>query len=89
LALWLVVRLAGELVSGRGEIPYRVILLLLAVPGLPTRRLWRWLDAHTDAGAGMPFGAALADDDVARNHSFAAELLDAKASASGVTTVAG
>src|SRR5690606_13978984 len=47
------------------------------------------VDADTDARARMPFGAALADDDVARNYGFAAELLDAEASASRIATVAG
>ena len=47
------------------------------------------VDAHADAGARMPLGSALADDDVARNRSLAAKLLDAKTTTSGVTTVAG
>ncbi len=38
----------------------------------------RMVLAHADIGAGMPFGAALTHDDVARNHGFRAELLDAE-----------
>ena len=45
--------------------------------------------AQADAGARSPLGAALADDDVAGEHSFATELLHAKTTASGITTVAG
>src|SRR5690606_34818842 len=47
------------------------------------------VDADADAGARMPLRAALADDDVARNHGLAAELLDAETSASRIATVAG
>ena len=35
--------------------------------------------AHADIKAGMPGGAALASDNVARNHVFTAEGLDAEA----------
>src|SRR5690606_24397575 len=45
--------------------------------------------ADADAGARMPLGAALADDDIAGNDRLAAELLDAEAAARRVTTVAG
>src|SRR5690606_9473071 len=45
--------------------------------------------AQANAGAGCPLGAALTHDDVAGDHSFAAELLDAETTASGITTVAG
>ena len=34
--------------------------------------------AHADIRAWVKFGAALADDDVARNDNFTAEFLDAK-----------
>src|SRR5690606_32160645 len=43
--------------------------------------------AHPDIDARMPLGAALTDDDVARNHGFAAELLDAEALGFGIATV--
>src|SRR5690606_5786259 len=43
--------------------------------------------AHTRAR--MPLGAALADDDVAGDDGFAAELLDAETAAGGIATVAG
>src|SRR5262249_26799 len=49
----------------------------------------RMVDAHTHTRAGMPFGAALANNDVAGEHSFAAELLDAETTASGIATVLG
>ncbi|SOR27522.1 protein of unknown function [Methylorubrum extorquens] len=45
--------------------------------------------AHADIRAGMPLRAALAHDDVARNHGLGAELLDAEAPAGGVAAVAG
>src|SRR5690554_854184 len=45
--------------------------------------------AQTNAGAGVPLGAALTDDDVAGNDNFATELLDAETTASRITTVAG
>src|SRR3546814_10580142 len=44
--------------------------------------------AHADVLAGMHLGAALADDDIARNDGLAAELLDAEALGLGVATVA-
>src|SRR3712207_4478904 len=44
--------------------------------------------AHADIGAGMPFRAALTNNDVASNHLLIAELLDAKTTAFGVATVA-
>src|SRR6218665_3587986 len=40
--------------------------------------------AQADARAGMPLGAALAHDDVAAHDFLAAELLDAKTTASGI-----
>jgi len=45
--------------------------------------------ADADIVAGVPLGAALADDDVAGNDEFAAEFLDAEATACGITSVAG
>src|SRR4051794_37073066 len=44
--------------------------------------------AEADVLAGVPLGAALADQDVARDHRLAAELLDAQALARGVAAVA-
>src|SRR5690348_15087516 len=44
--------------------------------------------AHADAVARVPFGAALADDDVAGNHALAAGLLDAEAPARWIAAVA-
>src|SRR5690606_36910641 len=41
--------------------------------------------AQANAGAGMPLGAALADDDIASDDGFATELLDAETTASGIT----
>src|SRR5690606_3614910 len=41
-----------------------------------------------DIGAGMPLGAALTNDDVARNDGFAAELLHAEALGFRIATVA-
>jgi hypothetical protein len=43
---------------------------------------------HADIASGIPFGAALADDDVAGQHVLAAELLDAEALALRVAAVA-
>ncbi len=45
--------------------------------------------ADADIVARVPFGAALADDDIAGDDAFTAEFLDAEAAASGVTSVAG
>src|SRR5687768_14137067 len=45
--------------------------------------------ADADIGAGVELGAALADQDVAGEHFFRAELLDAEAPAGGIATVAG
>jgi hypothetical protein len=45
--------------------------------------------AEPNIGARLPAGAALANDDVASDDAFAAELLDAEAPAFGVATVAG
>jgi hypothetical protein len=45
--------------------------------------------AHADIRAGMPFRAALTDDDVAGHDSLIAEALHAQALALGVATVAG
>ena len=45
--------------------------------------------ADADIGAGMPLGAALAHDDVARNDGFRTELLHAEALAGRVAAVAG
>src|SRR5579871_983096 len=45
------------------------------------------VSAHADIKAGVPGGAALTRDDVARNHMFAAKGLDAKALALGITSV--
>src|SRR5690348_18185991 len=44
--------------------------------------------AHIDILAGMVFGAALADDDVAGHHDLAAEFLDAEAAAARIAPVA-
>jgi hypothetical protein len=44
--------------------------------------------AKANAGARMPLGPALTQDNVAGNDSFAAELLDAEASTRGIATVA-
>src|SRR6185437_14465231 len=49
----------------------------------------RVVAAEADIGAGVPFGAALADEDVASEHGFAAELFDAEAPAFRVAPVAG
>lgn len=43
--------------------------------------------AHAHALAGVPLGAALADDDVARDYFLAAEFFHAEALAAGVATV--
>jgi tRNA threonylcarbamoyladenosine biosynthesis protein TsaE len=43
--------------------------------------------ANADTHAGMPLGAALADDDVTGDHSLTAELLHAKALGAGIATV--
>jgi hypothetical protein len=45
--------------------------------------------AHADIRAGMPFGAALTNNDVARHDRLVAELLDAEPLAFGVAAVAG
>ena len=45
--------------------------------------------AHAHAGAWMPHGAALTDDDIAGDHSLAAKRFDAKTAASRVAAVAG
>src|SRR6478752_3949790 len=45
--------------------------------------------AHADIGAGMPLGSALAYDDIAGKHGFAAKRLHAKAFTRRVTSVAG
>ena len=45
--------------------------------------------AHADIFAGLPLGAALTDDDVAGDHMFAAELLDAEPFAGCIAPVAG
>src|SRR6516165_1937109 len=45
--------------------------------------------AHAGVGAGMELGAALAQDDVARQHDLAAEALHAQALAGAVAPVAG
>src|SRR5579885_2357906 len=45
------------------------------------------VSAHADIKAGVPGGAALTRDDVARDHALAAENLDAKALALGITSV--
>jgi hypothetical protein len=52
-------------------------------------RIDRVILAQTDAGADSPLGAALTDDDVTSDDSFATELLHAETTASGITTVAG
>ena len=44
--------------------------------------------AHADIKAGMPGGAALTRNDVAGNHDFPAERLDAEALALGIASVA-
>src|ERR1019366_9834147 len=44
---------------------------------------------YSDIGAGMPFGAALAHNDIAASHGFAAEFLDAKPPARGIAAVPG
>src|SRR5690606_25099568 len=49
----------------------------------------RVIDAHADTAARMPLGPALPDEDVAGEHGFAAEFLDAEAPASRIATVAG
>src|ERR1043165_8932102 len=43
--------------------------------------------ADADVGAGMELGAALADQDVARDHDLVAELLHAQALAGGIAAV--
>ena len=43
--------------------------------------------AHAHSLAGVPLGAALADDDVARDYFLAAEFFHAEALAAGVATV--
>src|SRR5258708_31331451 len=48
----------------------------------------RVIAADADMPAGMELGAALADDDVARDHGLAAELLDAEAAARRIAPVA-
>jgi hypothetical protein len=53
------------------------------------RRKERVVFAHADIGTGMPFGAALTDDDVAGNDGLVAEALHAEAPACRVATVAG
>src|SRR5262249_15805046 len=45
------------------------------------------VSAHADIKGGMPGGAALTRDDVAGNHMLAAERLDPKALALGITSV--
>jgi hypothetical protein len=45
--------------------------------------------AQADIGAGVPFGAALAGDDVAREHLLTAENLQSEPLAVGVAAVAG
>jgi len=45
--------------------------------------------AYADARTRMPFRAALADDDVARNDGLAAEMLDAETAACRIASVAG
>src|SRR6478752_410586 len=44
--------------------------------------------AHADIRAGMPFGAALTNNDVAGDNLLVAELLDAETTACGVAAVA-
>jgi hypothetical protein len=51
-------------------------------------RIDRVVAAHADIGAGMPFRAALAQNDIAGDDFFAAEFLYAKAAACTVTTIA-
>ena len=49
----------------------------------------RVVAAETDIGAGLPTGAALADDDVAGNDRLAAVFLHAEAAAFRIAPVAG
>src|SRR5688500_7498300 len=44
--------------------------------------------AHADVRAGVPFGAALTNDDVAGENALIAELLDAETTAGGIAPVA-
>jgi hypothetical protein len=44
--------------------------------------------AHADITAGVPYGSALTANNVAGDHGFAAERLDAKTAARGVAAVA-
>src|SRR5690606_17943734 len=94
---------AGELVSGWFEGPAGLFGGLGRVDGNEDLRIRTGAERHgavhecvngvilaqADAGAGVPLGAALADDDVAGDDSFATELLHAETTASGITTVAG
>jgi hypothetical protein len=48
----------------------------------------RMVGAHADVGAGVKFGAALADDDIAADYALAAEFLHAEAAAVGVAPIA-
>src|SRR5690242_1043698 len=45
--------------------------------------------AETDVVARLPLGAALANDDVARDHALTAKFLDAQPPARGIAAVAG
>src|SRR5665213_443635 len=49
----------------------------------------RVIAAQSDIGAGMPFGAALADQDVPSDNALAARLLDPEAASFSVASVAG
>jgi len=49
----------------------------------------RMVFAHTHAVAGMDFGAALSNDDVAGNDMLAAEFLHAQPSSGGVAVILG
>src|SRR5690242_6187558 len=68
--------------------------LLVALAGAEIHRaddsgVDRVVAANADARARMPLRAALADDDVARDDGFAAEMLDTETTAGRIASVAG
>src|SRR6185437_2326731 len=65
------------------------LALVLELHDAVDERVDRVVGPESDVAARVPLGAALADDDVARDHALATELLDATVLRVAVATVAG
>lgn len=65
-----------------------LLVLVLELDDAVDERVDRVVGAEPDVFARVPLGAALTDDDVARDHELTAELLDSAVLRIGSTTVA-